>query len=114
MDGSVMADDFDPYYTWLGIPPEEQPPDHYRLLGVRRYESNGDVITNAMDQRMHYLRSLQVGKRSALSQRILNEVSSASIVLLDPAKRAEYDQQLRAKEPKAAPAAPAAGAATVS
>ena len=109
-----MADDFDPYYTWLGIPPEEQPPDHYRLLGVRRYESNGDVITNAMDQRMHYLRSLQVGKRSALSQRILNEVSSASIVLLDPAKRAEYDQQLRAKEPKAAPAAPAAGAATVS
>ena len=86
-----MADDFDPYYTWLGIPPEEQPADHYRLLGVRRFESNADVITNAMDQRMHYLRSLQVGKRSALSQKILNEVSSAGVVLLDPKRRAEYD-----------------------
>ena len=28
-----MSDHFDPYYTWLGIPPEEQPPDHYRLIG---------------------------------------------------------------------------------
>jgi hypothetical protein len=112
-----MADDFDPYYTWLGIPPEEQPADLYRLLGVRRYESNADVLTNAMDQRMHYLRSLQVGKRSALSQKILNEVSSAGVVLLDPVKRAEYDQQLRAKEAKAAAATPAnvvTSAATVS
>jgi hypothetical protein len=95
-----MADDFDPYYTWLGIPPEEQPADHYRLLGVRRFESNADVITNAMDQRMHYLRSLQVGKRSALSQKILNEVSSAGVVLLDPKRRAEYDQQIKCKEAK--------------
>ena len=101
---SVMADDFDPYYTWLGIPPEEQPADHYRLLGVRRFEGNADVITNAMDQRMTYLRSLQVGKRSALSQKILNEVSAASVVLLDSEKRARYDQELRAKEAKAAAA----------
>lgn len=104
-----MADDFDPYYTWLGIPPEDQPADLYRLLGVRRYEVNGDVITNAMDQRMHYLRSLQVGKRSALSQKILNEVSAAGVVLLDPKKRSDYDQQLRAKEAKEAKAASAAG-----
>lgn len=116
MERSVMADDFDPYYTWLGIPPEEQPADLYRLLGVRRYESNGDVLTNAMDQRMHYLRSLQVGKRSALSQKILNEVSSAGVVLLDPQRRAEYDQQLKAKEAKAAAKGPSASitsAATV-
>src|SRR5262245_7559099 len=99
-----MADDLDPYYTWLGIPPEEQPADSYRLLGVRRFESNPDVITNAMDQRMHYLRSLQVGKRSTLSQKILNEVSAAGVCLLDPKRRADYDQQLRAKEAKASPA----------
>ena len=24
----------DPYHVWLGIPPEEQPPNHYRLLGI--------------------------------------------------------------------------------
>ncbi len=25
---------FDPYYRWLSIPREEQPADHYRLLGI--------------------------------------------------------------------------------
>ena len=30
-----MAANFDPYYKWLGIPPEEQPPNHYRLLGIQ-------------------------------------------------------------------------------
>ena len=28
--------EFDPYHRWLGIPPEEQPADHYRLLGIPR------------------------------------------------------------------------------
>ena len=27
-----MAEAFDPYYTWLGIPHQEQPPHHYRHL----------------------------------------------------------------------------------
>ena len=30
---AVMAEKFDPYHEWLGIPASEQPPDHYRLLG---------------------------------------------------------------------------------
>ena len=25
---------FDPYHIWLGIPPEDQPPSHYRLLAI--------------------------------------------------------------------------------
>jgi len=59
-----MASDFDPYYTWLGIPPEEQPADHYRLLGVKQFEDNSEVIQNAADQRMSHLRSFQTGKRA--------------------------------------------------
>ena len=43
---------FDPYHKWLAIPPEEQPPNHYRLLGVSPFESDPDVIENAADQRM--------------------------------------------------------------
>ena len=31
-----MADDFNPYHVWLGIPPEEQPANHYRLLEHQR------------------------------------------------------------------------------
>ena len=33
-----MTSSFDPYHRWLSIPPEEQPPDFYRLLGLRQFE----------------------------------------------------------------------------
>jgi hypothetical protein len=29
-----MAEAFDAYYQWLGISPKDQPPNHYRLLGI--------------------------------------------------------------------------------
>ncbi len=62
-----MASDFDPYHKWLGIPPEEQPPNHYRLLGVKLFEDDPEVIEAAADQRMGHLRTFQTGKRAALS-----------------------------------------------
>ncbi len=92
-----MPAEFDPYYTWLGIPPEEQPPHYYRLLGIRPLEDDRDVITHAMDQRMAYLRTLQSGKHSGDSQRLLNEISAAAVVLLDPPQKARYDTPLREK-----------------
>ncbi|MDD3896452.1 MAG: hypothetical protein PHU04_01215 [Candidatus Peribacteraceae bacterium] len=88
---------FDPYHKWLGIPPQEQPPNHYRLLGIPQFESDVDVISHAADQRMAHVRTLQVGRHSGLSQRILNEISSARVCLLDAGKRAVYDTQLRKK-----------------
>jgi len=88
---------FDPYYKWLAIPPEEQPPNHYRLLALPLYESDPDVIANATDQRMAHLKSFQSGKHSAASQKILNEVAKAKLCLLSPEKKAEYDQELRAE-----------------
>jgi hypothetical protein len=99
-----MSDEFDPYHLWLGIPREEQPPNHYRLLGLRPFEDNHDVISYALDQRSAHLRSFQTGKRGAQSQRLLNEVAAAGVCLLDPIKRADYDQQLR--DSLAAPAKP--------
>jgi hypothetical protein len=92
-----MPDDFDPYYTWLGIRPEETAggrPDHYRLLGVLPLEQNREVISNATDQRMQFLRTLQVGRRAAASQALLNEIAAAGACLLDPPRKAEYDQRL--------------------
>jgi len=88
---------FDPYHKWLGIPPDEQPPHQYRLLGIRPFESDNDVISHAADQRMAHVRSFQAGKRAEHSQRILNEVASARVCLLDPEKKAEYDAGLRAR-----------------
>src|SRR5215213_10047947 len=92
-----MTAGFDPYHTWLGIPPEDQPADHYRLLGVKRFETNSDVIANASDQRMSHLRTFQNGKRAAESQQLLNELAAATRCLLDPTQRPAYDQKLRAK-----------------
>ena len=47
---------FDPYLNWLGIPPHEQPPNFYRLLGVVLFESGREVIEQAADRQ-----SLRVG-----------------------------------------------------
>jgi hypothetical protein len=90
-----VSDDFDPYYRWLAIPPEEQPPHYYRLLALRAFESDEEVIQNAADLRMLQLRSAQTGKHAALSQKLLNEVAAARACLLNPRRRAEYDAELK-------------------
>lgn len=90
-----QAPDFDPYHKWLGIPPEEQPTNHYRLLGIKLFEDDRDVIDNAADQRMAHLRRFQSGRHGELSQRLLNEVSAARVCLLNPAQKAAYDTALR-------------------
>ncbi len=106
---TTMADDyFDPYYKWLAIPPEDQPPDHYRLLGVQRFESDADVIATAADQRMAHLRTFQAGKHGAHSQQLLNEIAVARVCLLNPTRKSAYDQQLRVRLPPQAPALPPA------
>lgn len=97
-----MPEAFDGYRKWLGIPPKDQPPNHYRLLGIERFEDDPDVIDAAADQRMAHVRTYQTGKNSALSQKILNELSAARICLLDPQKKVSYDAKLRAERPGAA------------
>jgi len=92
-----MAEDFNPYHVWLSIPPEEQPPNHYRLLGLRLFETSGDVIDGAADRQMAHLRTFQGGKHGDLTQRLLNELAAARVCLLDAKKRAAYDRQLREK-----------------
>lgn len=90
-----MADGFDPYHKWLGIPPEEQPPDLYRLLSIKPLESDPDVIESAADRQMAHLRTYQAGQHGQLSQQLLNEVSAARVTLLNTEKKAEYDACLR-------------------
>ena len=88
---------FDPYHKWLGIPPKEQPPHHYRLLGVELFETDADVIDAAANRQMAYLQSCATGPHMALSQKLLNEMAAARLCLLDPKKKATYDAQLREK-----------------
>ena len=94
---ATMSDPFDPYRKWLGIPPKDQPPNHYRLLGIAHFEDDPDVIENAATRQIAHVRMFQSGKHSALSQKILNELTAAKLCLLQAEKKAPYDEQLRAK-----------------
>jgi len=89
-----MSEPFDPYYTWLGIAADEQPADHYRLLGIRRFEANAEVIRHAADRVLGHLRTFQIGPHSADSQKLLNHVSAATLALLNDNRKQEYDQSL--------------------
>jgi len=92
-----MSQEFDPYYEWLGIPPKDRPPNHYRLLGIELFEANLDVIANAAEQRILLVRTFQLGRHSNESQRILNEIAVARIHLLNADKKAAYDDELRTR-----------------
>jgi hypothetical protein len=90
--------DFNPYHRWLGIAPEEQPADHYRLLGIPRFESDPEVIRDAAMRQMSHVRKYDLGPHSELSQNILNELGMARACLLDPQKKATYDAECRKKQ----------------
>ena len=90
-----MSVGFDPYLEWLGITPAERPADYYALLGLKQFEGDREQIFQAADQRMELIRKYQTGKRAKQSQKLLNEISSARVCLLDERKRQSYDNMLR-------------------
>ncbi|GAB4133902.1 MAG: hypothetical protein Kow0040_16850 [Thermogutta sp.] len=92
-----MNESFDPYRKWLGIPPDEQPPHHYRLLGIAPFETDREVIQNAADRQMGHVRRFQAGPYAVACQKLLNELAAARVCLLDPVRKREYDQRLFAE-----------------
>jgi hypothetical protein len=87
--------EFDPYFKWLGIPPEDQPPDHYRLLGIPRFTSDPNVIVHAFDLQVALVRTFVLGPHSLQSQLLLNALAAAKVCLDVPEKKAAYDKGLR-------------------
>lgn len=89
--------DFDPYHKWLGISPQHQPPNHYRLLSLDLYESDADVIEASVDRIVAYLQDVAAGPQANESQKLLNEVATARICLLDESHKSAYDKKLNAE-----------------
>lgn len=85
----------DTYHKWLGIPPSEQPPNHYRLLGIDLFESDSDVIDSGAQRQMAHVRTYALGPNREASQTLLNQLAAARVVLLNPTTKAQYDQSLR-------------------
>ena len=104
----ATSDKFDPYHKWFGIPPSQQPPSHYRLLGLELFEPDREVIDAAANQRIAYLQDIAAGPHGDASQRLLNEVAFARRCLLNPKNKAAYDQLLQQKA-AAKPASPKVG-----
>lgn len=89
---------YDPYHKWLGIPPAEQPPTLYRLLGISSGEQDREVIEEAALRQTAHVRTYQIGPNAAEATRILNEIAKARTILTNTAKRASYDASLRQPE----------------
>ncbi|MDZ4820220.1 MAG: hypothetical protein SGJ20_14730 [Planctomycetota bacterium] len=92
-----MSEHFDAYHQWLGIPPNEQPPHYYRLLGLTLFETDPQVIANAADRQMSHLKAMATSKHASVAQSLLNELSAAKLCLLRAEKRAPYDLALRSR-----------------
>ncbi len=89
-----MATAFDPYHRWLSIPPSEQPPNHYRLLGLEEFEASFEVIGNAAERQITHVRPhLQLPLRPYATN-LIRELDVARKCLLDPEAKLAYDSWL--------------------
>ena len=110
-----MSGAFDPYHRWLGIPPKDQPANHYRMLGIELFEGDpggdprrGRAADGPRARRTNWAQYVE------LSQRILNELATAKACLLKAEDKTAYDHALRQElspqktvVPSMPPAAPA-------
>jgi hypothetical protein len=87
--------DFDPYYFFLGVPPKEQTPNHYRLLGTELFEPSEEIISAAADRQMGHLQQHESGEHVEAVAGLLGNVSRARLCLLNSEKKAAYDAELK-------------------
>ncbi|HVC98801.1 MAG TPA: hypothetical protein VND64_34370 [Pirellulales bacterium] len=90
---------FDPYHKWLGIPTHFRPPTYYQLLGISPQEQDLDVIDAAALRQCVFVRHFQSGPHAADATRILTEIATAKLCLLNPQKRSQYDAELQRSAP---------------
>lgn len=88
--------DLDPLYQeWLEIPAERLPPNHYAILGLSDFESDGEEIETAAKSRGAYLHQIAAGPQRKIVQKMLGQVAIARRILMSDSARNEYDQSLR-------------------
>lgn len=95
-----MSADFDPYGEWLKIPAQRRPPTHYDLLGMTPLESDAARIHAAAEERVNFLRSLQMGPQREIVLKLIGEVSRAAACLADAKQKEAYDAQFLIARPQ--------------
>ncbi len=92
--------------AWLGIPPDQWPPDHYTLLGLPPGEPDADRIERQVQQRLELVRRYQLASPEPATE-AMNRLAQAYVCLTDPQARRAYDQALFGSNlPTPAPSAP--------
>jgi hypothetical protein len=95
----------------LGLHPRDWPPDYYSLLGLKRGESDLQLIEQRVHERMRQVRPYQLSYPDQVTD-VLNRLAQAYGCLTDQAARQAYDQYLRAprhSEPDLAQTSPENG-----
>lgn len=87
---------FDAYRRWLDVRPDEVR-THYRLLGLPLFETDWAAIEAAAGRRMAAVRAFESGEHAETARKILGELAVARACLLDPRRKAEYDQRIRSE-----------------
>lgn len=90
-----MADAFNPYAEWLGLPADLAEPNHYQLLGLPPFEADTGRIAVAADKAMSRVRGFRPGPNARAWSKLLDELLLAKGKLLDPDRKQEYDAELR-------------------
>lgn len=92
---------FDPYRKWLGITPKDQPPNHYRLLGIDLFEADPEIIDMAGNRQTRYLQQYLEGKHTTIAKKLVSEVTAAKLCLLDANTKLAYDTSIKSRtQPK--------------
>ena len=99
-----MSAGFDPYHRWLSIPSSEQPPTHYRILGLPPFESDPQVIENAALRQIAHVRSFMETPMRAYAVNLIHELSVARQCLIKSESKAAYDAWLHQLTPVPTPA----------
>ncbi len=79
--------------SWLGLPADAWPPDHYRLLGLEPGESDLAVIEQRVHGRLDAVRGYQMMHPESATE-AMNRLAQAFVCLTEPAAKRAYDQKL--------------------
>ena len=89
-------------YTWLGLPADSWPPDHYRLLDLEPGESDIALIEQRVNQRLDAVRRYQLMHPEQATE-VMNRLAQAYMCLTEATAKRCYDEQLLGTRPRAVP-----------
>jgi len=85
----------DPYRAWLNVRETHRPLNAYQLLGLPPLESNPEKIRSAASRQRAALDTHRGEAHTAAWRRVRSELEEAAGTLLDPDRKAAYDERLQ-------------------